>query len=72
LGRLWREKYGANQGILQNRSAILGIERWQLREAIHKIKSKNGLGSADHVTIWEDGSVTDWRGDFCGDILDEI
>jgi hypothetical protein len=53
-------------------SDTLGIERWQLREAIHKIKSSNGLGSADDITIWDDGSVTDLRGDFCGDILDEI
>lgn len=53
-------------------SDTLGIERWQLREAIHKIKSSQGLGSADDVTIWDDGSVTDRRGDFCGDILDEI
>ena len=53
-------------------SDTLVIERWQLREAIHKIKSSQGLGSADDVTIWDDGSVTDRRGDFSGDILDEI
>jgi hypothetical protein len=53
-------------------SDSLGIERWQLREAIHKIKASNGMGPADEIGIWDDGCVTDWRGDFCGDIRDEI
>ena len=29
-------------------------------------------GPADEIGIWDDGCVTDWRGDFCGDIRDEI
>lgn len=53
-------------------SGVLGIERWQLREALHKIKRASGLGSTDDVVIWDDGTVTDANGDFCGVIHDEI
>jgi hypothetical protein len=35
----------------------LRIERWQLREAIHKIKAVNNLGATDRVFIYDDGSV---------------
>ena len=53
-------------------SDSLRIERWQLREAIHKIKARNNLGATDRIEIWDDGSVTDADGDFCGDVYDEI
>jgi hypothetical protein len=53
-------------------SRALGIERWQLREALHKIKRKSGLGPADPITIWDDGSVTDENGELCGVIHDEL
>ncbi len=36
----------------------LGIERWQLKEAIHRIKASQDLGPADQVIIYEDGEVT--------------
>jgi hypothetical protein len=36
-------------------SRALGIERHQLRRALHRIKRAQGLGGADSVTIWDDG-----------------
>jgi len=53
-------------------SDILRIERSQLRDAIHKIKRASGLRGDDRVIIYEDGSVTDDRGEPIGNILDEI
>jgi hypothetical protein len=50
----------------------LGIERWQLRAAIHKIKAANNLGATDRVLIYDDGSVTDEDGEPLGNIHDEI
>ena len=50
----------------------LGIKRWQLRTAIHKIKRRNGMDPTDDVNIWSDGSVTDWRGEWLGDIKDAL
>ncbi len=35
-------------------SDSLGIERWQLREAIHTIKAANDLGPQDRVIIYDD------------------
>jgi hypothetical protein len=66
--KIWSQPGNPDKSV----SDCLGIERWQLRDAIHKIKSHNGLGGADDVTIWSDGSVTDWRGEYLGDIRDEI
>jgi hypothetical protein len=48
----------------------LGIERWQLREAIHKIKASSG--PTDRVIIYDDGTLTDSNGEPVGNILDEI
>jgi hypothetical protein len=53
-------------------SAALGIERWQLRAAIHKIKASSDLSSTDRVTIYDDGTVTDQNGDWLGNIHDEL
>jgi hypothetical protein len=53
-------------------SAALGIERWQLRTAIHKIKASNDLPSTDRVIIYDDGTVTDQNGDWLGNIHDEL
>ncbi|HUB97245.1 MAG TPA: hypothetical protein VL993_15090 [Stellaceae bacterium] len=50
----------------------LGIERRDLRQAIHKIKARSNLGAADRVIIYDDGSVTDEHGDHVGNILDEV
>jgi hypothetical protein len=50
----------------------LRIERWQLREAIHKIKAANNLRATDRVFIYDDGSVTDEKGEWLGDIHREI
>jgi len=50
----------------------LGIERWQLRGALHKIKSRAGLGGRDRVTIYDDGMVEDANGDEIGNIHDEV
>lgn len=50
----------------------LGIERWQLRASIHKIKAANNLGATDRVLIYDDGSVTDEEGEPLGNIHDEI
>lgn len=48
----------------------LGIPRWQLRERIHDIKNDAGLGAADLITIYDDGTVKDANGDEIGNILD--
>jgi hypothetical protein len=50
----------------------LEIERWQLREAIHKIKASSNIGPSDRVIIYDDGTVTDIDGEPVGNILDEI
>jgi hypothetical protein len=50
----------------------LRIERWQLRAAIHKIKAANNLGATDRVFIYDDGSVTNEKGEPLGNIHDEI
>ncbi|HJW79683.1 MAG: hypothetical protein ACJ8DU_00045 [Microvirga sp.] len=50
----------------------LGIERWQLRTAIHKIKASNNLHGPDRVIIYDDGDVTDENGSQIGNIFDEI
>ena len=39
--------------------------------ALHKIEAGNGLSGADGVTIYDDGSVTDARGEPLGNLLDE-
>jgi hypothetical protein len=53
-------------------SQALGIERWQLRDALHKIKAKSGLSGSDSVIIHDDGRVTDARGEDVGNIHDEV
>jgi hypothetical protein len=53
-------------------SQALGIERWQLRNALHAIKEAEGLGGSDRVTIWDNGMVTDHRGDALGNVYDEL
>jgi hypothetical protein len=50
----------------------LRIERWQLREAIRKIKAANNVGATDRVFIYDDGSVTDEKGEQLGNIHDEV
>jgi hypothetical protein len=50
----------------------LGISRVQLGEALHKIKRDAGLSPRDRVNIWGDGSVTDDRDVWIGNIHDEI
>jgi hypothetical protein len=49
----------------------LGIETWQLRAAIHKIKAYSHLGGADRITIWDNGDVSD-DNEVIGNIYDEI
>jgi hypothetical protein len=53
-------------------SRTLGIERLQLRRALHRIKRAQGLKGADRITNWNDGSVTDQRDNVLGNIYDEI
>jgi hypothetical protein len=53
-------------------SRALGVERWQLRRALHRIKQGQGLTGRDCVTIWNDGSVTDEHGIVLGNVYDEI
>ncbi|HXQ52961.1 MAG TPA: hypothetical protein VN802_17860 [Stellaceae bacterium] len=50
----------------------LGIERWQLREALHKIKARSNLGATDRVIIYDDGNIADEDGQVVGNINDEI
>lgn len=53
-------------------SDALGIQRWQLRDALHKIKARSDLGGRDRVTIYDDGRVTDASGEDIGNIHDEV
>jgi len=53
-------------------SEALRIERWQLRNALHRIKEDAGLTGADRVIIWDDGTVTDSQGEPIGNIHDRI
>lgn len=50
----------------------LGIERWQLKEAIHTIKKAGNLAGSERVIIYDNGLVTDDRGSPIGNIYDEI
>jgi hypothetical protein len=53
-------------------SRWLGIEEWQLRNAIHRIKGRTGLTGADRVIIYDDGRITDAHGEDLGNVHDEI
>jgi hypothetical protein len=53
-------------------SDALGIERWQPRSALHRIKEDAGLSGADRVIVWDDGTVSDTQGNTLGNIYDEI
>jgi hypothetical protein len=48
------------------------LSEWDLSDALHTIKEAAGLGGADRVSIWSDGSVTDEHGDEIGNIHDEV
>ena len=53
-------------------SRALGIERYQLRQALHHIKRAQGLGGTDSVIILSDGEVRDRPGNVLGNVYDEI
>jgi hypothetical protein len=53
-------------------SEALGMEEWQLRHAVHKIKGRSPLRGADRVIIYLNGDVTDETGDALGNVHDEI
>lgn len=65
---IWDKRRNPTKGV----SDQLRIERWQLREAIHKIKAANNLGATHRVLIYDDGSVTDEEGEWLGNIHDEV
>jgi hypothetical protein len=50
----------------------LGITREQLGDAIHEIKAASDLSPADRIIIYDDGTVTDERGDVLGNIYNEM
>jgi hypothetical protein len=50
----------------------LGITHQQLSTALHRIKRDAGLSPPDHVSIYEDGSVTDDGDEWIGNIHDEL
>jgi hypothetical protein len=50
----------------------LGIQHWQLGDAIHEINAAGNLRAADRVIIYDDGMVTDEQGDPLGNIYDEL
>lgn len=52
-------------------SPKLGITRPELRDAIHRLKLRNGLRGNDRLTIFENGDVKDDVGHLIGNILDE-
>jgi hypothetical protein len=52
-------------------SQQLGLEEWQLRDAIHKIKDHSPLiRGDDRVIIYRDGGVTDEHGEELGDVYE--
>ncbi len=53
-------------------SQALGIEEWQLRTAIHKIKGRSPLRGQDRVIIYRNGDMTDENGEVLGNAFDEI
>ena len=53
-------------------SETLGIEEWELRNAIHAIKRRSGLKGADRVIIYDDGTVTDELGEDLGNVHAEV
>ena len=53
-------------------SQALGIEEWQLRHAIHKIKGRGLLRGPDRIIIYRNGDVTDESGEALGNVYDEI
>lgn len=53
-------------------AARLRLSSWDFADALHRIKKAAGLRGADRVTIWDDGAVTDGRGDAIGNVYDEV
>ncbi|HWD58888.1 MAG TPA: hypothetical protein VG308_11445 [Stellaceae bacterium] len=53
-------------------SEALGVEEWQLRRAIHKIKGRSPLRGPDRVIIYRNGDVTDEKGEALGSVYDEV
>jgi hypothetical protein len=53
-------------------ATALRVGRPHLRYAIHRIKKNARLGPGDDVIIWDDGSVTDDKDVWLGNIHDEI
>ena len=64
---IWDTKRNPTQHV----SDQLGIKRWELRAAIHKIKARECLAPTDGVIIYSDGKVTDINGAEIGNIHDE-
>jgi hypothetical protein len=65
---IWDKKRNPTRHV----SDCLGVERWQLRQAIHKIKKRNHLKGADRTKILSDGTVTDEDDETLGNVFDEI
>jgi hypothetical protein len=53
-------------------AARLRLSEWDFSDALHMIKEAAGLRGGDRVEIWDDGTVTDSRGDAIGNIYDEL
>jgi hypothetical protein len=49
----------------------LGLDHWEVRKAIHKIKGSANLRGGDCVIIFENGDVTNESGEDIGNIFDE-
>lgn len=65
---IWSRPGNPTRGVAR----MLGISEAELGDAIHILKEAAGLRSRDRVRIWDDGSVTDERDAFVGNIYDEI
>jgi transposase-like protein len=50
----------------------LDITPHQLSRALHRVKENARLRPRDNVRIWDDGTVTDERDDWVGNLYDEI
>jgi hypothetical protein len=53
-------------------SGRLGIQHWQLGDAIHELTAAGDLSRAERVIIYDDGTVTNESGYVLGNIHNEI
>ncbi len=66
-GVLWSSRDNPPDSIARQ----LGMQPRHFTRALHKIKSASNLSGDDRVTIYNDGGVTDDKGELLGNLHDE-